>query len=164
MVLNLQQKQMHHWKEQESLVWKQHGHFAFSFLYVIPTFEEHGNTYERVCMPHTQTNRNTYNTQPCPATFDSPACAAPGPPARRRGGPRRPCCRGRSRADLRPLPSKNHPRPSLRKSSGEWELVMNGKVKVKAHARYYGTLMVCPSLKGSSSSQASGLGDMEGGS
>jgi hypothetical protein len=42
---------VHHWKEHEMLVWKEHGHFELSFyLNAISALEEHGNTHNPVCI------------------------------------------------------------------------------------------------------------------
>jgi hypothetical protein len=50
-LLDLQQKQVHHWKEHGISVWKQHAHFAFKFyLFVISALKKHGNTCEPVCI------------------------------------------------------------------------------------------------------------------
>jgi hypothetical protein len=47
-IFDLQQKQVQHWKWLE-IVYKQHGHFAFSFcLYAISG--ERGNTYKPACI------------------------------------------------------------------------------------------------------------------
>jgi hypothetical protein len=46
-MLDLHQKQLHHWKELK-MIKNQHGYFAFNFtLYAIPALEEHGDTYNR---------------------------------------------------------------------------------------------------------------------
>jgi hypothetical protein len=49
--LDLQQKQVHHWKEHETWVEKQLKHFAFSlYFYAISALEEDVNTYKPVCI------------------------------------------------------------------------------------------------------------------
>jgi hypothetical protein len=48
-ILSLQQKQVHHWKEHEILAYKQNEYFAFSFyFYAASALEEHGNACEPV--------------------------------------------------------------------------------------------------------------------
>jgi hypothetical protein len=49
-ILDLHQKQVHHWKEHGILIWKQNFVPIYFYLYAISALEKHGNTYKSVCM------------------------------------------------------------------------------------------------------------------